>query len=155
MMMTGQALFQTGKFTQAAAATELAMGALPEDKWGAVVQNYTQLYGNIGDFTNELKALEAAVKAKPDDPALRFLLGFQYGYLNYPKQAVDELGKAVELEGRDPAARKLHDVFAAKTGAPLVGPVPQSEGPKAGEPKAAQPEAKTSSVAPLRLRIAG
>lgn len=27
MMMTGQALFQTGKFTQAAAATELAMGA--------------------------------------------------------------------------------------------------------------------------------
>jgi hypothetical protein len=150
MMMTGQALFQTGKFTQAAAATELAMGALPEDKWGAVVQNYTQLYGNIGDFTNELKTLEAAVKAKPDDPALRFLLGFQYGYLNYPKQAVDELGKAVELEGRDPAARKLHDVFATKTGAPLVGPVPQSEGPKAAEP-----EAKTSSVAPPRLRIAG
>lgn len=120
-----------------------------------MVQNYTQLYGNIGDFTNELKALEAAVKAKPDDPALRFLLGFQYGYLNYPKQAVDELGKAVELEGRDPAARKLHDVFAAKTVVLLVGPVPQSEGPKAGEPKAAQPEAKTSSVAPLRLRIAG
>ncbi len=119
MMMTAQALFQTGKFTPAAAATELAMGALPEDKWGAVVQNYTQLYGNIGDFTNELKSLEAAVKAKPDDPALRFLLGFQYGYLNYPKQAVDELGKAVELEGRDPAARKLHDVFAAKIGARL------------------------------------
>ena len=117
MMMTAQALFQTGKWTQAAAATELAMGALPEDKWGAVVQNYTQLYGNAGDFTNQLKALEAAVKAKPDDPALRFLLGFQYGYLKYPKQAVDELGKAVKLEGRDPAARKLHDLFAAKTGA--------------------------------------
>ena len=87
---------------------------MPEDQWGVVVQNYKQLYGNAGDFTNQLKSLEAAVKAKPDDPALRFLLGFQYGYLNYPKQAVDELGKAVELEGRDPAARKLHDVFAAK-----------------------------------------
>ena len=103
------------------------MGALPEDKWGTVVQNYSQLYGNVGDYTSQLKALEAAVKDKPDDPALRFLLGFQYGYLNYPQQAVRELDKAVELEGRDPAARRLHDLFAAKTGAPEVGPVPKSE----------------------------
>ncbi len=122
MMMTAQALFQTGKWTQAAAATELAMAALPEDQWGVVVQNYKQLYGNPGDFTQQLKSLEAAVKATPDDPALRFLLGFQYGYLDYPKQAVDELGKAVELEGRDPAARKLHDVFAVKAKAPLGRP---------------------------------
>ena len=68
MMMIAQSLFQTGKWTQAAGATELAMGALPEDKWGAVVQNYTQLYGNVGDYTTQLKALEAAVKEKPDDP---------------------------------------------------------------------------------------
>ena len=36
MMLIGQSLFQTGQWTQAAAATELAMGALPEDKWGTV-----------------------------------------------------------------------------------------------------------------------
>ena len=134
MMLIGQSLFQTGQWTQAAAATELAMGALPEDKWGTVVQNYTQLYGNVGDYTNQLKALEAAAKEKPDDPALRFLLGFQYGYLNYPQQAVRELGKAVQLEGRDPAARRLHDVFATKIGAPLVGPVPRAETPAGAAP---------------------
>ena len=110
------------------------MGALPEDNRGGGAELHAALWQHWR-FTNELKSLEAAVKAKPDDPALRFLLGFQYGYLNYPKQAVDELGQAVELEGRDPAARKLHDVFAAKIGAPLVGPVPHSaEGPKAAEP---------------------
>ena len=90
------------------------------------MQNYTQLYGNVQDFTNQLKALESARNSKPDDPALRFLLGFEFGYLGYPQQAVRELDKAVRLEGRDPAARKLHDVFAAKTGDPQVGPVPKS-----------------------------
>ena len=156
MMMTAQALFQTGKWTQAAAATELAMAALPEDQWGVVVQNYKQLYGNASDFTNQLKSLEAAVKATPDDPALRFLLGFQYGYLNYPKQAADELGKAVELEGRDPAARKLHDIFAVKANAPLVGPVPQpAGGAKPDQPQADPPLPKTSGVIRPVLRIAG
>lgn len=131
MLLIGQCLFQTGQFTEAAGATELAMGALPEDKWGTVVQNYTQLYGNVGDYTAQLKELENAVKQDPNNPALRFLVGYHFGYLNYPKQAVRELGKAVELESRDPAARRLHDIFAAQIGAPLVGPVAQSQAPAA------------------------
>ena len=135
MMLFAQSFFQTGQWTQAAAATELAMGALPEDKWGAVVQNYKQLYGNAGDYTSQLKVLEAAVKEKPEDPAMRFLLGFQYGYLDFPQQAERELGKAVQLEGRDPAARRLHDIFAAKISAPEVGPVPKlAETPNGGDP---------------------
>jgi hypothetical protein len=147
MLMLAQTLFQIGQWQQAAGATELAMGALPEDKWGTIVQNYTQLYGNIGDYTAQLKQLEAAVKQKPEDPALRFLLGYHYGYLNYPQQAVRELGKAVELEGRDPAARRLHDVFAAKTGAPQVGPVPQTETtpPGAGAPAGTPPATSTGA----------
>ncbi len=140
MLMISQALFQTGQWTQAAAATELAMGALPEDKWGTVVQHYTQLYGNINDYTSQLKNLENAVKEKPNDPALRFLLGFHYGYLNYPPQSLRELGKAVELEGRDPAARRLHDLFAAKTGAQQVGAVPKGLGESNSKPTG--PDAK-------------
>ena len=126
LMVMGQALFQTGDYAKAASATKTAMSELPESKWGVAVQNYTKLYGNTQDYTNQLKLLEAARKQNPNDPALRFLLGFNFGYLGYPKQAVNELGKAVQLEGRDPAARKLHDLFAAQIDAPLVGPVPRS-----------------------------
>jgi tetratricopeptide (TPR) repeat protein len=144
MLLIAQSLFQTGHWTEAAGATELAMGALPEDKWGTVVQNYTQLYGNIEDYTKQLKALEAAVKQKPDDPAMRFLLGFHFGYLNYPQEAVRELSEAVRLEPRDPAARRLHDVFGAKTGAQPVGPVPES---LAAAPNAS-PSAKSEQTAP-------
>jgi hypothetical protein len=133
MLLIGQSLFQMGQWTEAAGATELAMGALPEDKWGTVVQNYTQLYGNIEEYTRQLKELENAVKQEPNNPALRFLIGYHFGYLNYPQQATRELNKAVELESRDPAARRLHDIFAAKIGAPTVGPVPQGErGTEAG-----------------------
>ncbi len=118
------------------------MNMLPEDKWGTVVQNYTQLYGNNSDYSNQLKSLETARTQDPKNPALRFLLGFHYGYLGYPKEAVRELGKAVELEGRDPAARKLHDIFAAKTGASPVGPPPDMTKPGA-EPE--KPGAETST----------
>ena len=106
LMLMAQAMFQTGEYRQAAGAIEMGMGLLPEEKWGAVIENYTQLYGNVQDFTNQLKSLEAARAAKPDDPALRFLLGYNFGYLGYPQQAVSELNKAVELEGatRPPAS---------------------------------------------------
>jgi tetratricopeptide (TPR) repeat protein len=126
-MLLGQALFQTGNYNEAAGAIEAAMNLLPEDKWGAAVEKYAQLYGNTLDFNNQLKALENARDSKPDDPAIRFLLGFQFGYLGYPKHAVGQLDKAVELQPRDPAARKLHDIFAAKTGAPPVGPPPATD----------------------------
>ena len=44
------------------------MSMLPEDKWGTVIQNYTQLYGTLGDYNNQIKALEAA---RTKDPKIR------------------------------------------------------------------------------------
>ena len=32
----------------------------PKDKWGTVVSNYTQLYGNMQDYTDQLEMLEKA-----------------------------------------------------------------------------------------------
>ena len=96
-MLLGQALFATGKFDEAAGATQAAMHSLPKDKWGVVVGNYKELYGNTQDYTDQLRALEKAVKDKPDNPALRFLLGFHYAYLGYPQQAVDQLGEGIEI----------------------------------------------------------
>jgi tetratricopeptide (TPR) repeat protein len=141
VMLLAQTLFQTGEFTPAAGATEMAMGVLPEDQWGAVVQNYKQLYGNYQDYTDQIKALERARDQNANDPALRFLLGFHFGYLGYPKQAVRELNQAVELEPRDPAARRLHDLFAQKIGAPMVGPAQEVEGAQVENPQPGEGEA--------------
>ena len=87
-----------------------------------VVANYSQLYGNQQDYTDQLKALERARDAKPDSPALHFLLGYHFGYLGYPKHAVAEFDKALTLAPKDLGARKLRDIFAAKW--PAAPPLP-------------------------------
>jgi hypothetical protein len=77
-MMLGQAFFATGKYDEAAGAIQMAMQQIPKEKWGVVVSNYKDLYGSAQSFTDQLRALEKAVRDKPQDPAQRFLLGFQY-----------------------------------------------------------------------------
>jgi Tfp pilus assembly protein PilF len=122
VLMLAQALFATGKYDEAAGAVQFAMQLLPEDKWGVVVSNYAELYRGNQDYTNQLRALEAA-RDKSDSPAARFLLGYHYGYLGYPKQAIRELDKALELAPQDEMAKKLHALLSAKL-SPSATPAP-------------------------------
>lgn len=124
LMMIGQALFATGKYNEAAGATQAAMQALPKDQWDVVVKNYRELYGNGQDYTDQLRALEKAVKDKPDDPAQRFLLGFHYAYLGYPQQAVEQLDKALRIAPRDEAAKQLRTEMQNKLPKPITPPAP-------------------------------
>jgi tetratricopeptide (TPR) repeat protein len=155
VLLMAQAMFALGQYDQAANTTQMAMQMLPESEWGNVVKNYTQLYGNIEDYTNQLRAAEKARDAKPDDGAVRFVLGYHFGFLNYPKQAVRELDKALDIESRDVGAQKLRDIFAKQAGiparapaatpgvnqAPSLGPNPTPRPPAAQPPQSAAPPA--------------
>jgi tetratricopeptide (TPR) repeat protein len=123
-LLLGQALFATGKFDEAAGATQAAMRQLPREKWGVVINHYTELYGDTKDYTRQLRALEAAVKEKPDDPALRFLAGFHYAYLGFTQPAIDQLDKTLKLAPRDEMARQLRDELRGKLGTTAVPPLP-------------------------------
>ncbi len=123
LMLLGQALFAAGQYDEAAGATAMAMQALPQDKWGVVVQNRQQLYGNPADYTTQVRALEKARDAQADSPALHFLLGFQYAFSGAPDQGVPELDKTLQLQPKDQMAKALRDLMAGKTGAqPLQRP---------------------------------
>jgi tetratricopeptide (TPR) repeat protein len=127
LMQLGQALFATGKFGEAAGATQAAMHALPKEKWGVVVSNYKELYGNTRDYTDQLRALENAVKEKPDDPALRFLLGYHYAYLKFPQLAIDQLEKGLKVAPQDDIAKQLRDEMRDKLpDSPPTPTVPKS-----------------------------
>ena len=121
MLMHAQALFATGKFEQAAGATQAAMSQLDKDKWGVVVKNYRELYGNASDYTSQLRSLEAAIKDKRSDPALRFLLGYHYAYLGFPQQAAEQLNQAVTLAPQDEMAKQLLGEMQAKLPKPAAG----------------------------------
>jgi tetratricopeptide (TPR) repeat protein len=137
-MLMAQALFAMGQYDEAAGATQAGMQMLPEDKWGVVMANYSQLYGNVQDYTDQLKALEKARDVKPDSPALRFLLGYHFGYLGYPKHAVRELDKALTMAPKDLGSRKVRDIFAAKW--PEAPPLPAAAVEAAKELEKAGPQ---------------
>jgi tetratricopeptide (TPR) repeat protein len=147
VMLMAQALLAMGKYEEAAGATQAAMQMLPEDKWGVVISNYSQLYGNPVDYNNQIKALEKARDEHPDNPAIHFLLGFQFGYLGYPKHAVRELDQAMTIAPTDFGARKVRDLFAAKW--PEAPPLPAAavEAWKEFE-NSAQPPAGGAAPAP-------
>ena len=128
MLLMAQGLFATGKYDEAAGAVQLGMQMLPVEKWGAVVEHYRELYPKIGDYTTQLRALEKSRDQKADDPALRFLLGYHYGYLGYPKNALQQLDKCVELAPKDELSQKLQqrmkELLAPKTPMPVPAPAP-------------------------------
>ena len=120
-LMLGQALFATAKYDEAAGTIQAALNQIPKDKWGVVVQNSRELYGNYQDYTAQLRALEAAARTKTTDPGLRFLLGYNYAYLGYPQQAVDQLEKLIALAPGDEIGKQLRDEMRAKVANPAGG----------------------------------
>jgi tetratricopeptide (TPR) repeat protein len=143
LMMLAQGLFATGQFEESAGATQAAMQMLPKDKWGVVVNNYKELYGNAQDYTDELRSLEKAVKDKPDNPALRFLLGYHYAYLGFAKEAIDQLDRGLKIAPQDEAAKQLRAEMRAK--------LPKAEAPPAAKPPA--PESPSAFLKPMRAPV--
>jgi tetratricopeptide (TPR) repeat protein len=150
-----QAEFAMGNYQDATDAVQTGMTTLPYDQWGIVVKNYREFYPSNVPITNQLRALEKARKENPDNPAARFLLGYQYLYLGYPKHAETELQKAVELEPANEFSQKLAAVAkaatiamqagATTTGAPTLGTVPASAGEKSPAADPAAPPKKSSA----------
>jgi tetratricopeptide (TPR) repeat protein len=114
-MKLALALFAVGKYREAAGTTQQVLMLLPQEKWGQAVGDYKKLYRNPKDYLDQLKNLAKAAADKPNDPALRFLLGFHYGYSGRVADAVRELNKLVQLEPKDQLGRKLRDLMADKT----------------------------------------
>jgi hypothetical protein len=118
LLLIAQALFALGRFEDAAGSVQIAIERLGEQQWGSVVRNYPQLYPNHADYTRQLRALEKARDENPSLPAIRLLLGYHYAFLGYPQAALAELDRALQLEPRDMAARRLRDSVARNPAAP-------------------------------------
>jgi tetratricopeptide (TPR) repeat protein len=125
VMLLGQAYFAAGNYRESAAATQTAMLELPQDRWGIVVGNRSELYGDSSWYNLQLQQLKNAVNENPKDPAQRFLLAYHYAYLGYPQPAVAQLDKVVELEPRDEISAQLRNAVATRlpaAGAPVITP---------------------------------
>ena len=124
VMMLSQALLATEQYSESAGAVQSGMQMLPEDKWDVVIKNFRDLYGKGEDYTAQIRTLEKAAREKPEEPSLRFLLGYHYGFLGYPAEAVKQLEKCVSLAPRDEVAQKVLRLFDSKLPKKDVAPGP-------------------------------
>ncbi len=138
-LMLGQALFATGSFEEAAGATQAAMRQIPKEQWGVIIAHYEELYGQRKDYTDQLHALEKAIKGRPAEPALRFLLGFHYAYLGFVTESVDQLEAGLKLAPRDEMARQLRNDMRAKLAKPTKPPAPLAPAPSSLAPSTRAP----------------
>ena len=84
------------------------------------------------------------------------MLGYEYGYLNFPKQASQELDKTLQLNPKDAFAATLRNQFGAKVGLAAV-PVPKpTEAPQGGQPATpAGGSGEPAGATPVRTTSAG
>lgn len=143
VMMLAQALFATEQYNAAAGATQFGMQLLEQGQWETVVKGYRELYGKVDDYTAQLRVLEKAARSQADDPALRFLLGYHYGFLGYSKEATQQLEKCVSLAPEDETAQKLLELFNEK--------LPKDVSKKEELPAPAKPPGPSQAEAVLPL----
>ena len=122
-----QTLVALGDYRQAARAAPRALLLLPPDHLGEVVVNRADYYLDAAEYTRQLRALEGHLHRAPADADARLLLGFQYGYLGYPEDAVNQLQQSIDLAPPQPAAKRLLDYFLSKI-EEREQPAPQRDG---------------------------
>ncbi len=115
------ALFAQGNYRPAASEAHAAMAL------GAIAE-WKDLYGyyeNVDKYTTQLRALEKAAAANPNDAADHFLLGYQYLMTGARDNAKTEFAEAVKLTPKD----KLADYYLQKleSNSPLTPPLMASK----------------------------
>lgn len=106
----GLVLFALKKYPEAAAATYAVLSAGPGWDWTTL----SSLYPKVEVYTQQLRELEAFLKANPDSPDAHFLLGYHYQTTNYTEAASKQFKAALALIPND----KLLAQLVAMTTAP-------------------------------------
>lgn len=96
-------LFALGDFQSAAATLNSLLATTSGMDWTTL----SSLYGNVDDYTRQLRRLEAFVRENPDDAAAPFVLAYHYLILGESEAAKRSLMAVVEREPRDVTARRM------------------------------------------------
>jgi tetratricopeptide (TPR) repeat protein len=101
------AQFAVGDYPAAAAGLNSLLASAPGMDWTTM----SSLYGNIDDYTKQLRKLEAYAGSNPNDAASHFVLAYHYLVLGSKEQAVDALRVVVQNQPRDVTAKRMLDAL--------------------------------------------
>lgn len=126
----GLTLFALKRYPEAAAAVYAVLSVGPGWDWTTL----SSAYPSVDDYTAQLRALEAFVKATPDSSDGHFLLAYHYMTGNHAEAAVRQLKLAREKLPNDKLIRQLIATLAPdeaeKEAAAAPKPEQQTAGPE-------------------------
>lgn len=94
--LLAQAEVARGRYRDAVKALDDGLRQRPD--WPAANFRPVELYGKqVADFVHDLSQLERAVQRSPDEPGLRFLLGYQWWFTGRRAEARSQFQRAAEL----------------------------------------------------------
>ncbi len=99
-------LFALGKYGEAAGVLNPVLASGPGWDWTTM----TGLYASQSTYTDQLRRLEDYARAKPDDAAVRFLLGYHYLVCAHLDRAYEQFDQAVKLQPADTISAQLRDL---------------------------------------------
>lgn len=118
-------LFALKDYREAAAAAYAVLSAGPGWDWTTL----SSLYGNVADYTAQLRALEGFVKQNPKSSEARFLLAYHYLTAGHPDAAKSQLREVDKLTPNDKLVRALLGITSASGQEPATPtPRPPLEG---------------------------
>ncbi len=97
------ALFALGRYAEAAAAVNVVLASAPGMDWTTV----SNVYESVDAYTAQLRKLEAACRANPDDAAAHFVLAYHYLVAGHGEAARKPLEVVVAKQPRDEVAKRL------------------------------------------------
>jgi thioredoxin-like negative regulator of GroEL len=129
--------FAQGQFAEAAATIYPVLSIQPGMDWTTL----SGLYTDVNQYTAQLRALENARDANPDNAANHFLLAYFYQAMGYKDQAVTELEQVVKLQPNDTlsaglikAIKQSDSATASGNSQPAAAPQPEGEKPAEASP---------------------
>jgi tetratricopeptide (TPR) repeat protein len=149
------ALFALGDYNSAAAALNALLAIAPGMDWTTL----SGLYGNVDDYTEQLRRLEAQCEANPRDAAAQFVLAYQYLVIGQAEDAVQALRAVVAVQPKDATARYMLESLAPADEATVADTTPAPPTPsgvqQASASKLVPPQVATADTAGAQAALVG
>jgi len=135
-------LFALGEYGPAAATLNSLLTSAPGMDWTTM----SGLYGNVADYTAQLRNLEAYCKANPNDAASHFVLAYHYLVTGYQDDAVRMLKVVVANQPRDVTASRMLEALTTPAVTPPIADPAENPGPLLAPPVETTPAAPSEQT---------
>lgn len=120
-------LFALTRYRESAATIHAVLAAGPGWDWTTMIS----LYGNAATYTDQLRQLEAYVKANPQSADARFLLAYHYITCDHKDTAYGFLKAVCQLQPQDKLAAELVKMYSPQQD---FAPAPDTPPPAVQKP---------------------